>query len=110
MVSISFKYRQEKDKDIIRERYFSTRTQMFFFSLCVVPVDLPICVAETALNESSKERTLGTWLNRVYTFTIDWMSLRTKALEQCRVNFSRPRAVYIYRTNVVPTLFKNLPC
>ena len=52
MVSISFKYRQEKDKDIIRERYFSIRTQMFFFSLCVVPVDLPICVAETALNES----------------------------------------------------------
>ena len=77
MVSISFKYRQEiawfsdvrgrsrslsfpsenqarqeKDKDIIRERYLSTRTQMFFFSLCVVPVDLPICVAETALNDS----------------------------------------------------------
>ena len=23
---------------------------MLFFSLCVVPVDLPICVAETALN------------------------------------------------------------
>ena len=53
MVSISFKYQQEKDKDIIRERYLSTLTQMFFFfSLCVVPVDLPICIAETALNDS----------------------------------------------------------
>ena len=54
MVSISFKYQQEKDKDIIRERYLSTLTQMFFFSLSVVPVDLPICIAETALNDSLK--------------------------------------------------------
>ena len=109
MVSISFKYRQEKDKDIIRERYFSTRTQMFFFSLCVVPVDLPICVAETALNESLNRvqpcsqgslllvegENPGNMVEQGIYFYY-WLDvLRTKALEQCRVNFTRPRSLHL---------------
>ena len=42
--------RRRKIKTLFRERYLSTRSQMLFFALCVVPVDLPICLSETALN------------------------------------------------------------
>ena len=75
---------------------------MLFFSLCVVPVDLPICVAETALNRV-RPCSQGSLLlvlgenpgNEVEQGILNRMSLKpiTKAFEQCRVNVGRLRSL-----------------
>ena len=68
-------------KDICRLGHKSS----FFLSPCGTRWSADMC----RWNSFKQGTTLGTRLNRVYTFTIDRMSLRLKAFEQCRVNVGR---------------------
>ena len=79
---------------------------MLFFSLCVVPVDLPICVAETALNRVQPCSQVSLLLvlgenpgneveQGIYHVYFYYLRPIAKAFEQCRVNVRRLRSLHI---------------